>query len=244
MIDRRRTLECLLACLLAAASTAPVSEAADVDPTKEFGADTSITTLLSTSFAPRDAGYVDDAYAYRSGSQPTVFRAGIDLPTGTQILSVEWEVCDFEPATFLQFIVRKCFRPIPPGDPGNCVVVAVVNSDSVLGCHTEIATAGSFNTIDNLEAVYMAEVTDPDAVATTGFRSARIRWRRQVSPAPATATFTDVPSSHFAFRYIEALSRAGITGGCAPGEFCPNRNLTRAEMAVFLATALGLHWPN
>ena len=65
----------------------------------------------------------------------------------------------------------------------------------------------------------------------------------QVSPAPATATFNDVPTGYWAFRYIEALAASGITAGCGGGNFCPDQPLTRAQMAVFLAKALGLHWP-
>lgn len=64
----------------------------------------------------------------------------------------------------------------------------------------------------------------------------------QVSPAPATATFNDVPTGYWAFRYIEALYSSGITAGCGGGNFCPDAPITRAEMAVFLSAALGLHW--
>lgn len=74
------------------------------------------------------------------------------------------------------------------------------------------------------------------------FRGVRFVYYLQVSPAPASATFADVPSSHWAFQYVEALAASGITGGCGGGNFCPNSPLTRAQMAVFLAKALGLHW--
>ena len=44
----------------------------------------------------------------------------------------------------------------------------------------------------------------------------------------------------------EALKASGITGGCSvsPPLFCPADPLTRGQMAVFLAKALGLHRPN
>jgi hypothetical protein len=59
------------------------------------------------------------------------------------------------------------------------------------------------------------------------------------------ATFpNDVPTNHLYFRFVEALADAGITAGCAPGTFCVNSPITRGEMAVFLAVALGLHFPN
>lgn len=78
----------------------------------------------------------------------------------------------------------------------------------------------------------------------TAVRLARVRWHRRVSPA-GSATFNDVPSDHLFFQFIEALSASGITAGCsaAPPLYCPDAPLTRGQMAVFLAKALGLHWP-
>jgi hypothetical protein len=67
-------------------------------------------------------------------------------------------------------------------------------------------------------------------------------YKLQVSPAPAVATFADVPVGAFGFQHIEALAASGITGGCGGGNFCPNDPLTRAQMAVFLAKAFGLFW--
>jgi hypothetical protein len=69
-------------------------------------------------------------------------------------------------------------------------------------------------------------------------------WTRQVTPAPASASFTDVPTGSWAFRWIEALKASGITSGCTATTFCPNNNITRAEVAVMLSKALGLSWPN
>ena len=70
------------------------------------------------------------------------------------------------------------------------------------------------------------------------------RYQLQVSPAPATASFNDVPSSHPFFQFIEALAASGITSGCGNGSFCPDAPLTRGQMAVFLAKGLGLSFPN
>jgi len=74
----------------------------------------------------------------------------------------------------------------------------------------------------------------------------RVVYQLQISPAPASATITDVPTSYWAFKHIEALYASGITAGCGtnPMTFCPEDTITRAQMAVFLAKALGLHWPN
>lgn len=53
--------------------------------------------------------------------------------------------------------------------------------------------------------------------------------------------FYDVPSTHWAFNYIERLYAAGITGGCGtnPLIYCPDGTVTRAEMSVFLLR--GIH---
>ena len=69
-----------------------------------------------------------------------------------------------------------------------------------------------------------------------------IWYQRQISPAPATATFDDVPVGSFGFQQIEALADSGITAGCDSNNFCPNSPLTRIQMAVYLSKALGLHW--
>lgn len=71
----------------------------------------------------------------------------------------------------------------------------------------------------------------------------RILWRRQLSPAPLVATYDDVPTNHPDFRYIESLAAAGITSGCGSQNFCPDNPVTRGQLAVFMARALGLHWP-
>jgi hypothetical protein len=61
------------------------------------------------------------------------------------------------------------------------------------------------------------------------------------TPVPsATAgpgpVFEDVPPTHWAFVYIEALYRAGYVAGCSasPMLFCPDQVLNRAESAVFV----------
>lgn len=47
-------------------------------------------------------------------------------------------------------------------------------------------------------------------------------------------TFEDVPVSHWAFDYVEALAASGVSGGCGGGRYCPDANVSRAQMAVFL----------
>jgi hypothetical protein len=55
--------------------------------------------------------------------------------------------------------------------------------------------------------------------------------------------FADVPSTYWAWNYIERLYNAGITGGCgsAPLIYCPENTVTRSQMAIFLLR--GEHGP-
>jgi hypothetical protein len=76
------------------------------------------------------------------------------------------------------------------------------------------------------------------------FAWVEIAWHRTVSPPPDTASFGDVSTSHPFFQFVEALKASGITGGCGGTNYCPDSPLTRGQMAVFLAKALGLQWPN
>ncbi len=56
-----------------------------------------------------------------------------------------------------------------------------------------------------------------------------------------SSVFTDVPSTYWAWNFIERLHNAGITGGCSasPLMYCPEASVTRAQMAVFLLR--GIH---
>lgn len=51
---------------------------------------------------------------------------------------------------------------------------------------------------------------------------------------PETPYFTDVPSTHPFFKYIQKMRELNITSGCSPTAYCPDANVTRGEMAVFL----------
>ncbi len=58
-------------------------------------------------------------------------------------------------------------------------------------------------------------------------------------PSTATDYFADdAGSAHQGD--INRLAASGITGGCAPGSFCPRGTVTREQMASFLARALDL----
>ncbi|MBI5842522.1 MAG: S-layer homology domain-containing protein [Chloroflexi bacterium] len=53
------------------------------------------------------------------------------------------------------------------------------------------------------------------------------------TPPTVPITFNDT-AGNWAQYWIEALRSDGITSGCATGLYCPNSDVTRAQMAVFL----------
>ena len=83
----------------------------------------------------------------------------------------------------------------------------------------------------------------PDSPNTRAQMSVFIwKARHGTEPPPACiGTFGDVPCpGGFAADYIEGIYNEGITAGCGGGNFCPNANITNAQMAVFLVKAFHL----
>ena len=52
--------------------------------------------------------------------------------------------------------------------------------------------------------------------------------------------FDDVDAKGFWAKYIERLAELGITNGCGKGRFCPEGQISRAHLAVFLTRAYDL----
>src|SRR5262249_41479192 len=57
--------------------------------------------------------------------------------------------------------------------------------------------------------------------------------------SPAQATFSDVPTTHWAFAYVETAVQHGALAGYADSTFRPNNNITRAQLAKLIVTARG-----
>ncbi|MFB3880279.1 MAG: S-layer homology domain-containing protein [Armatimonadota bacterium] len=57
---------------------------------------------------------------------------------------------------------------------------------------------------------------------------------------PEVATFSDVATSHWAYRYVEYVAERGIVNGYLDGSYRPGQACTRAEAAVYLAKAFAL----
>jgi len=60
------------------------------------------------------------------------------------------------------------------------------------------------------------------------------------NPPAASGLFSDVPVAYWADKWIEQLAAEGVTSGCGAGIYCPDAEVTRAQMAVFLVKTFNL----
>ncbi len=210
----------------------------------------SIYHVPVTEFAPRDSAtsYADYLFPNTLARSPgncigQCFAAVPRLPNGALLTGIEAYFCNTDPNPNDQLgvhLYKSWYDGTNMTEMGTGVYSASSN-----GCgEFEIADLTSLdyqvNYYDN-QLVLIAEI---DAVnGTQALAGVNLFYRLEVSPAPPAATFNDVPTTDPGFQYIEALVASGITAGCGNGNYCPDATLTRRQMAVFLAKALGLQWP-
>jgi hypothetical protein len=164
------------------------------------------------------------------------------LPNGALLTSIEAYFCNTNP-DHTHILGVELYKTSYDGT-GITPLGVGVYSTSQNGCgEFEIVDLTSLNyqvNYDDNQLILAAFIDDENgAQALAGVN---LYYRLQVSPAPPTSDFGDVPTSSPQFQFIEALYASGITVGCGGGNYCPNTPLTRGQMAVFLAKALGLQW--
>jgi len=59
-----------------------------------------------------------------------------------------------------------------------------------------------------------------------------------VPAGPGTASFSDVPTGYWAYKYVEYAKAQGVVGGYPDGTYQPAAPVDRAQMAVFVARAM------
>jgi hypothetical protein len=262
----------LLAALPAAAedfrSFLPPFEGPPSRGPEQFGGNVNTTLIPIQSFVPiaSPATYQGAATGYYAATQADVFFwAPLDVPVGVQVTQVCMEVFDNDDAEATAFILFA-------GESGSATNPAPTAVPLALASTGAVGNAPGFTTIC---AVPTGGFTFPLHVRTSGnpngtgadarvqyylfalaplTRSANsvmigagvVSWQRVVPAGPAVASFSDVPTTHIFYRWIETLAQSGITGGCATGplRYCPAEPITRGQMAVFIAQALGLYFPN
>ena len=167
--------------------------------------------------------------------------APVRVPGGVRVDTIVLDSCDNDSSgNDVTLDVYDCDYK------GNCNSTPIASLSSASNTFTcDFASVGNLNhTMNNVNRHLLLDVRTQSAMGQTTLTGVLVGYYRQISPAPGAATFADVPTNYLYFRAIEALAASGITGGCGSGNFCPNGNVTRGEMAAFLARALGLYWAN
>ena len=190
-----------------------------------------------TVYGSTDGNSSVTRYSGTPGNQ--AFVAHPRLPTGAQVLGVTFQVCDFHLGLDVSGLILSTDQL-----GQNLVLMDGVSTAVAQGCKELFLdiSAADF-VVDNDANQLLLDIILASGDTSQSFAGATVHYLLQVSPAPATASFNDVPTSHPFFQYIEALAASGITGGCGGDNFCPGNTLTRGQMAVFLSKALGLQFP-
>lgn len=230
--------------------------AQDAAPDGSFGTGTFYTWVGAAAFhpyGPGDGTYNSGSFFWQNASGG-YWVAPLDLPAGAYLDEVRLFYRDIATDAGIGLAVfRTSSHSLPPEDWGDESLADVSTTD-------DSATPGGATLVLNpgLTVRYRANIDldlyteDINYYLTVTFsgtpaidiqaRGVRLRWKLQISPAPTSASFTDVPLGSQGFAEVEALKASGITAGCTATEFCPNQTVTRKQMAMFLARALGLTW--
>lgn len=169
------------------------------------------------------------------------FEAAAFLPAGAVLERLELEACDTSATAGLG---ASLFRVGALETSFVTLAALITGVAATPGCAFFGVPLATPESIDNFNNTYQVRVSITAAGSATRFQAVRLFYRLQVSPAPATATFGDVPTTHPFFQFIEALAEAGITSGCqaSPPLYCPDGLVTRGQMAAFISRALGLQF--
>ncbi len=126
------------------------------------------------------------------------------------------------PLTVAQNFTATTFSDVLPGTYYFDAVNLLNNKNITAGCGSNDYCPGETVTRDDM-AIFIVRTILGDGPFT-------------YSPAPY---FADVPSTYFAFPWIQKLYELGITAGCGgtPINYCPSTTVTRDQMGIFIIRA-------
>jgi hypothetical protein len=209
---------------------------------ENWGPNPSILRIPAAAFFPvvldNAARWASDGLArYRTGGTSD-FGAAVHLPSGALILGIELDAVD--QSSLNNMTMNLLVGSSADGQGLNYGGPGTAGSAGQQTLFTDLTS--DHLTVDNVNNIYEIDV-DFAGSETNALRLASVAvfYRLQVSQ-PLVQTFNDVSPVNPIYQYVEALAASGITGGCGGSNFCPNSTLTRGQMAVFLAKALGLYF--
>jgi hypothetical protein len=244
MARRVRTAVCLFAPFTAIAASLLAQQKAGVPDPRAYGIEhVTIDRIGAPEFKPVNSRTDYDSSGsllYSSGGAGT-FHASAHIPKGALLTFFDLDYCDGVTGSTVEAWLYTASHTNGGGSNlSHLISTTQVTCTSVYEDLTPQNITFNANTDD-----LFVDVETHGGDISSSFSGVSIFYQLQVSPAPATATFADVPTNHPYFKFIEALASSGITKGCgsSPLIFCPNQTITRQEVATWMAKALGLDWP-
>jgi len=229
-------------------TTAPTvvsSLRADVDPNSAMSVNFTVTFsepvtgVDATDFSLTSSGVLGPAVSGVSGSG-SVYTVAVNTGSGSGTIRLD--------LTDNNTIVDAVSNPLGGAGVGDGDFVTgeayTITKTWVFGDTPNTYWANSF-----IERLYNAGITSgcstvplnycPDNTVSRAqmaiFLLKGIHGSGYVPPVVGAGTgFADVPADYWAARWIKQLAVEGITGGCGSGNYCPEDNVSRAQMAVFL----------
>lgn len=221
------------------------------DPAKSlFGStDTSTYTVPGTAFqAVSSSTLISRGFSGDFGCPDTEgndeYFAPVNLPSGALVTSIRAFGYDASASDDADFYLRQVCYVSGTNSFDSSTVASVNTPGAFAGGNFAISGSAVTHTVDNADCSYIIEADTSEGVCSSSpsVYFVEVKFKRQISPAPVSATFLDVPVGSTFHKEVEAMVDAGITGGCGGGNFCPNASVTRGQLAAFMARGLGLHW--
>jgi len=141
------------------------------------------------------------------------------------------------PASILPISGKVCFRdgPSPVFPVVLCVSYGNFTGDSEQTAASNTSALVTHEVCALQRTAFFNDFSAPNTNTDYALRPPAPRNSAGVTgPVVIPPRFGDVPASHPFFRFCEALFNNGITSGCGNGNYCPNGQVSRGAMAVFL----------
>ena len=214
-------------------NTATVSGGGDVNPGNDSASDPTAVVSFFLDVSPSNpfSPWIDALFA--SGitggcnTDPPLYCP--DSPVTRAEMAV-FLLRGIHGAAYVPPAATGLFVDVPPDNPFAPWIEQLYVEGITTGCNTSPLLYCFFANVTRAEmAVFLL----------------RARHGAGYQPGPPSGIFADVPIADPFARWIEQLYAEGITGGCgtSPLRYCPNDDVTREQMAVFLVRTFNLPFP-
>ena len=205
-----------------------------------FGRINQGTWIGATAFTPYDSStawvYAAPGMRAITGGSPWMDQV-VRLQSGAQLILVRMFYDDLSATGRVHFWLWR--NRIEGVSPFTFTQLATAASPAGTSRYSSVFTNLN-ETIRNQQNIYHIRFRSDNINAR--FAGIRLFWHRQIR-AGLPNPFSDIGFLPAEFQNsITSLADSGITTGTTPTTYSPSAPVTRAQMAVFLARAMGLYW--